>query len=75
MNSINTLLFEETLSNMLYAEFSYWESNKERLSIKYPFERTEEVITKIKTFGVFQDGKGFLEKFIQILTYAGNIIG
>ena len=72
---VNELLYIDYMSTLLYTEFKYWTENKERLGVKYPLEKAEEMARKILDAGLLPDGSSIIEKFRKIITQIGNALG
>ena len=72
---LNQLIFEEYIANLLYGELKYWQENKDKLGMKYPIERAEEMARRMHELGKLADGTSILDKMRQIITHIGNALG
>ena len=72
---INQLLYDDSMSNLLYGEANFWREKKEQLGVKYPLERAEEIARRISDFGSLSDGTTLLDKFRKVITQIGNALG
>ena len=75
MNVVNKLLYEDCMATLLYSEENFWKEKKEKLGIKYPLEKAEEMVRKIIDFGPLKDGSTMLDQFRKLITQIGNALG
>ena len=85
LQTLSQFMFEEHIKSRLIqdirhfrdtiaAEESKGKSSSIRL-IKFPFERAEKFAKIVRKLGSFKDGVTYLDKFRQLLTQIGNVLG
>lgn len=81
--TLSQFLFEEHIKSRLIKDIRHFRelvakheaSGASGTLVKFPFERSEKFVKGIRRLGVTGDGVTYLDKFRQLLTQIGNVLG
>jgi WASH complex subunit 7 len=75
LNVFNEFLYDEFIQNPLMQEQRWYRKNKEKTKNQYPYERAERIARDIRRLGTTKGGVTYLDKFRQLITQIGNVLG
>lgn len=68
-------LGDDHIYSQLVKDKKFFEVNRDSLNQMMPYERPETFLKEIKRLGTFENGASYIDKFRQLITQIGNVLG